>query len=101
MSGDAGETEDRIEHPRGQRVDLGAPLEGFYVRIDVEQLDCGLLEDLESNKVRDVLDAISRIVVGGHLPHGTDRKALRKLTPVQLAPIIKAIPELFDIPKPG
>lgn len=90
-----------MSEPAPKRVDLAGRLSGYYVMVDVDQIDCGLLEDLESKNVGTILDAMARLVVGGDLPHGTDRAGLRRLTPHQIAEVIKVIPALFDLPKPA
>lgn len=86
---------------KGQRVELGGALAGYYVRVDVDQLDCGLVEDLESRQVTKILDVLARLLVGGDLPNGHTRDALRKLKPNQMTALVDIIPGLFDIPKPA
>ncbi len=85
---------------KGKRVDLGGSLAGYYVRVDVDALDCGVLEDLESAKIGRILAALAGLLVGGDLPHGHDLAGLRKLKPQQLGDLVGILPELIEIPKP-
>lgn len=86
---------------KGQRVELGGALAGHYIRVNVDALDCGVIEDMESGKVGKILAAFASLIVGGDLPHGHDHAGLRKLKPDQLTAIALAIPELFTVPKPS
>lgn len=62
------------------RVDLSGPLAGSHLLIDEDALDFGTLEDFESGNIKTTLDALARVIVGGDLPHGTDRDGLRRLS---------------------
>lgn len=86
---------------KGKRVDLSGSLAGHYVRIDLDQLDCGVFEDLESGKFAKIIDVLERLIVGGDLPHGRDRAGFRRLKPAQLKELCELLPALVDIPKPA
>jgi len=81
------------------RIDLKEPLAGCYVLLDADQLDVGLLEDIQSDKWRDTLDSLARAIVGGELPHGTDRAGIRRLRLAQLFALLKGVDGAFAVPK--
>lgn len=62
-----------------QRVDLGPVLKGHHVVVDLDRFTFGTLEDFQTGQVNLVMDHLAQIIVGGELPHGTDREGLRRL----------------------
>jgi len=86
---------------KGKRVDLAGALAGHYVRVNVDALDCGVLEELESGKFARIMVTLAAVITVSDLPHGHDLAGLRKLKPLQLGAVVDAIPGLFEIPKPS
>lgn len=83
------------------RLDLTGPLAGRHVLVNLDALDTGVLEDLQSGQFAKILDIFERLLVGGDLPHGIAREGLRKLKLRELNALISALPRLFDIPNQG
>lgn len=81
-----------------KRVDLAGELAGRHVLLDLEQVDVGLIEDLSSRNVTMMLDAFARLIVGGDLPHGTDRVGLRRLKLQQMKALGDGIDSVISIP---
>lgn len=81
------------------RVDLAGALEGHHVLLDPDALTWGMLEDLESGKHRQMIDAVAGCLVGGDLPKGTDREGMRKLRAAEVADLMKGVGEAFQVPK--
>ncbi len=79
------------------RVDLTGILAGKHLLLKDEELTLGFLEDLQTTQIKDFLDALSRAVIGGDLPKGTDRPGLRKLKVSQVAEITRAIAEAMTL----
>lgn len=82
------------------KIQLKGSLEGVEVLLNPEELTIGFLEDIQSAEVAPILDAISRVIIGG-LPTGDGRQGLRKLTPAQFAALIEGINRAISIPKAG
>lgn len=81
------------------RVELEGALAGHHVLLDPDALTWGMLEDLESGKHLRMIDAVVGCLVGGDLPHGTDRDGLRKLKVAEVPALMKGVGEAFQVPK--
>lgn len=81
------------------RSDLKAPLEGCHILIDPDALTFGLLEDLQSDKAKTMMDALAAVIVGGDLPKGTDRAGLRQLKPAEIVALIEGVGASFAVSK--
>lgn len=87
--------------PATARLDLTGALAGRHIVVNLDELDTGVLEDLQSGRFAKILDIFERILVGGDLPHGIAREGLRKLKLRETTVLIEALPELFAIPNPS
>lgn len=81
------------------RVDLEAPLDGRYLRVNPEELTFGFMEDLQSGQFKLMLDCLAAAIVGGDLPKGTDRAGLRRLKPSEMSSVVKAVTSALEAPK--
>lgn len=81
------------------RVDLSGALAGFHLLLDPDGLTFGFLEDLQGDKARDVLNALSSCIVGGELPKGTDRAGLRALKHPEIIAVMEGINTAYAVPK--
>lgn len=78
---------------------LEGALEGYSIVVDTDNITLGFYEDLESDMTKDRLNALSEVIVGGSLPHGTDRTGLRKLKPVEFNALCGGIAKALQVPK--
>lgn len=81
------------------KIDLEGALAGRHIVVDPDQLDIGLLEDIQSPKFADTLDGLARCIVNGNLPHGYDRAGLRRLKLAELQALVKGVDGQFAMPK--
>ncbi len=81
------------------RVDLGGALAGKHVIVDDDALTMGALEDMQSQRVGDVLAAVASFIVGGDLPQGTDKAGLRKLRPSEFRALAEGTQTVLSVPK--
>ena len=81
------------------RVELTGPLAGRHVLVERRRLTGGFVEDVQSGDAKLILDAVSRAVVGGDLPDGTDRAALRELPLDELNVVLEAVVGCLSVPK--
>ncbi len=81
------------------RVDLDGSLAGHHVMVDLDEMDAGFFEDLESQKFRLILDALARVIKAGDLPAGTDRASLRRLKPADMQSLIQGVGRAWQVPK--
>ena len=81
------------------RIDLEGPLAGRFVMVDPEVLDCGLVEDMQSGQMAQMMDAVAKAVRGGDLPHGFGRADLRKLKPREFRELANGVARAIDVPK--
>jgi hypothetical protein len=82
-----------------KRISLDGALEGHHVMVNEDAVTMGFLEDIQTSRASVLLDALAGAVVGGELPHGTDRAGLRKLSPEKFAALLKGVTASTDIPK--
>lgn len=80
-------------------VPLSDALEGHHLLIDEDRLTFGLLEDLQGERIDAVLDSLAGVIVGGDLPKGTDRQALRNLPIKQMRAVCAAVLGQYNTPK--
>lgn len=81
------------------RVELDGALAGRHVLVDPKKLTAGALEDMQDNNVGMILDGLSRVLVGGDLPQGTDRAGLRELVSEELFAVLKGVGTCIRVPK--
>ena len=81
------------------RVDLEGDLEGHNILVNPQALTMGLLEDIQSGQTTAMLDAIAATLVGGDLPDGHDRKALRAMTPAEFADLCTGVAGCVSLKK--
>lgn len=81
------------------RIELDGALAGHYLQVDPDGVTLGLLEDVQSGRIADVLDGLATCIVGGDLPHGTDRAGLRKLTLPQFGSVAAGLAGAMTVPK--
>lgn len=83
-----------------QRVELTTgELAGRHVVVERKRLTGGFLEDMQSGEFAKILDGLSRVIVGGDLPEGTERAGLRELPLDDLAVVAEAVVGCVKVPK--
>jgi hypothetical protein len=83
------------------RVDLTAPLAGHWIALDDDALTMGTIEDMQSDKIGLILDAMATVIVGGDLPRGQDKAGLRRLRPMEFKAVADAFRVALEVPKAG
>jgi hypothetical protein len=78
---------------------LTAPMEAYQVVVNLDEIDVGLLEDLQSDQVKELLRALTRVIAESNLPHGHDHDGLRRLKPEQIKPVAQAVVRAMELPK--
>ena len=83
---------------------LEGSLDGYSIIVDTDQITLGFFEDLESPLMKDNLNALTEVIVGGRLPHGditadTLRPCLRKLKPAQFNDLAVGMQKALRVPK--
>ena len=81
------------------RVNLEDALAGYHVLLDEDQLDIGLLEDIQSPQWKATIDGLSRCIVGGDLPYGATRDGIRRLKLSQLRALLRGVDGTYAVPK--
>lgn len=85
-------------------VDLEGTLSGYQIVVDTDNITLGFFEDLQAPGMKENLDALCEVIVGGRLPFGdvtpeNVRKALRKLKPDQFGALAMGMQKALQIPK--
>lgn len=81
------------------RQDLEGEYEGYHLLLDPDELNLGLIEDIETGTVQKTLTALTRVIVGGDIPKGTDRDSLRRLKAPEAAAVVQGVIAALGIPK--
>ena len=79
-------------------------LSGFEIVVDLDRITLGFFEDLESPAMRDNLNALCGVIVGGKLPAGdidadNIRLRLRALKPEQFMALAEGMLKAVRTPK--
>lgn len=92
-----------------RRVTLDDPLAGEWIEVDLDQVNIGMLEDMESfQRVGTVLDALEALIVETSLvtpalvvPAGMKpvRAALRRLKAPEMQALVAGFSRVSDVPK--
>ncbi len=77
----------------GMRIDLQGPLAGKHIIVDPDAITMGFFEDLQSDQLSTIMDAIASVISGGDL----DRAGLRKLRPAEFKSLIESLQKVTVI----
>lgn len=75
-----------------ERVELTGPLEGKHILVDLDRLRMRVLMDMESDRVTNLVRAVSALVVGGNIGDIGD------LSPPEFGVVLNAVREVL-LPK--
>jgi hypothetical protein len=100
------------------RVDLEGALKGQHVLLAPDELNIGLIEDVQSGSVKFQIDAITRAIVGGNLvgvrggavfaladfetedeARAAIRLGVRRLKLPEMQALIQGLDGVFELPK--
>lgn len=83
---------------------LEGTLSGYEIVVDIDNITLGFFEDLQAPGMKENLDALCDVIVGGRLPFGAVtseniRQALRKLKPDQFGALATGMQKALSVPK--
>lgn len=85
--------------PDLERVELEAPLDGFWVEVDCNEINMGFIEDAQQGIGPAMLDQLAIAIVRSNLPHGHTREGLRMLPVRHALVLLPPIISLVQVPK--